>query len=99
MRIMSEIVDPGGWLAPLPRRIAWSMSSYTHPTWLKVAPFVDNEEGSDVLNPVENVSSTLVDAVVDCMARFALGVSVEKAFSMPLRYFQAHKGIARHRTL
>lgn len=92
MRIMSEIVDPEGWLASLPRRIDWSMNSYTHPKWLKVPPFDDNVEGSDVLNPVENVSSVLVDAVVDCMARFALGVSVEKAFSMPLRYFQANRG-------
>lgn len=65
MRIMSEIVDPEGWLAPLPRRIDWSMNSYTHPKWLKVPPFDDNVEGSDVLNPVENVSSVLVDAVVD----------------------------------
>lgn len=92
MRIMSEIVDPEGWLAPLPRRIAWSMRSYTGPKWLKVAPFDDNEEGSDVLNPAENVNSFLVDAVVDCMVRFALGASVEKAFSMPLRCFQAHMG-------
>ena len=72
MKIMSEIVDPAGWLAQLPKRIDWSMNDYTHPKWLKVPPFDDNAEGSDVLNPVENVSSALVDAVVDCMARFAL---------------------------
>ena len=92
MQIMSEIADPEGWLAPLSRRIDWSMNNYTHPTWLKVAPFVDNEESSDVLNPAENVSSVLVDAVVDCMVRFMLGVSVEKAFSMPLWYFRTHMG-------
>jgi hypothetical protein len=53
---------------------------YINPKTLEVEPFNDGGRDAGALESVENISSTLVGTVVNCMTSFKLGTPAEKVF-------------------
>lgn len=55
---------------------------HINPKTLEVEPFNDGDRDVGALEPVENISPTLVRTVVDRMTSFKLGTPVEEIFSV-----------------